>query len=85
VSVDEPAEITVDTFPGHRLAAMCSPLRRRGLQFALLRPTTPPAISEGGSADAIKIVNRRTPTASSTGCARHVRVARVDTRPRDRR
>jgi membrane fusion protein, multidrug efflux system len=87
VAVDEPAEITVDTFPGHRLRGhVLAFAPGAGSQFALL----PPDNATGNFTKVVQRIAVKIAIDDADGLLDRLRpgmsvVARVDTRPRDRR
>jgi membrane fusion protein (multidrug efflux system) len=87
VAVGEPAEITVDTFPGHRLSGhVLAFAPGAGSQFALL----PPDNATGNFTKVVQRIAVKIAIDDADGLLDRLRpgmsvVARVDTRPRDRR
>ena len=87
VAVDEPAEITVDTFPGHRLRGhVLAFAPGAGSQFALL----PPDNATGNFTKVVQRIAIKIVIDDADGLLDRLRpgmsvIARVDTRPRDRR
>ena len=87
VAVDEPAEITVDTFPGHRLRGhVLAFAPGAGSQFALL----PPDNATGNFTKVVQRIAVKIAIDDADGLLDRLRpgmsvIARIDTRPRDRR
>ena len=87
VAVGEPAEITVDTFPGHRLRGhVLAFAPGAGSQFALL----PPDNATGNFTKVVQRIAVKIVIDDADGLLDRLRpgmsvIARIDTRPRDRR
>jgi membrane fusion protein, multidrug efflux system len=87
VDVGEPAEITVDTFPGHRLRGhVLAFAPGAGSEFALL----PPDNATGNFTKVVQRIAVKIVIDDADGLRDRLRpgmsvIARVDTRPRDRR
>jgi len=86
MAVGEQAEISVDTFPGHRLRGhVLAFAPGAGSQFASCRPTMRQEISQGGSAHCRQNRDRRRRRLLERLRPGMSVIARIDTRSRDHR